>query len=495
MGGRALRRGGVLAGALAKAAERVARAADGEPLLLGRENAATGTTVLTHEAFGLDAALQVTNGPGRGGEGPGVIATGSVGVRGGTGVIGTGGRHIVGLAPQGGTGVIGHGGEGPFVGGTGVLGVGGRNDAGLTKGGTGVIGIGVRIGVEATGDSFGVTATSLSADSTGVAATGRGNGSTGVAAEGGRVGVQATGGLVGVQATARDAVSTGLAASGGTNGVQATGGTGLLAIGRHTGVFAHTADSAGAGIVGLNTTGGAGMVGSSLTTGPGVHGESPAGAGVVGRSTTGTGVWATCPEGIALYATSAHYLAARFDGQVEVNGRLVVNGDLAVLGAPAVATAAAAPDGSLRRLYALASPEGWVEDFGAGQLTGGAAQVRLDPEFAALVRGDAYHVFLTPGGDSRGLYVANKGPTGFAVQEQQGGTGSLPFGYRVVAKRREAPGPRLERVPPRPARQAPPAPAPPRLPEVPPLPELPPLPDMPGVPEVPGVPPGPRRGG
>jgi hypothetical protein len=225
-----------------------------------------------------------------------------------------------------------------------------------------------------------------------------------------------------------------------------------------------------------------------------VSGESPAGTGVYGASATGTGVWATCPEGIALYAASTAYLAARFDGQVEINGPLVVRGDLAVLGAPA--TAAAASDGSLRRLYGLASPEGWVEDFGEGQLVAGQAQVRLDPEFTALVRGDAYHVFLTPGGDSRGLYVANKGPTGFAVQEQQGGTNSLPFGYRVVARRRDAARARLERLPLRPARPTPVAPAAPRPPELPPLPrapELPPLPDLPGGLEGPGVPPGQRR--
>jgi hypothetical protein len=221
-------------------------------------------------------------------------------------------------------------------------------------------------------------------------------------------------------------------------------------------------------------------------TGAGVSGESPAGTGVSGASTTGTGVWATCPEGIALYATSAAYLAARFDGQVEVNGPLVVNGDLAVLGAPAAAVAA--PDGSLRRLYALASPEGWVEDFGEGRLAGVAAQVRLDPELAALTRGDAYHVFLTAYGDTAWLYVGPRGPGGFEVRERPGGPGGTAFGYRVVAKRRDAARPRLERVPLRPPR---PGPAAPRPPEVPPLPEMPEVPPRPEVPGLPGGPPAP----
>ena len=70
----------------------------------------------------------------------------------------------------------------------------------------------------------------------------------------------------------------------------------------------------------------------------------------------------------------------------------------------------------------------------------------LDPAFAAVVHGDDYHVFLTPRGDSRGLYVSKQSATGFEVREQQGGTGSLPFSYRVVAKRKGGAGRRLERV-------------------------------------------------
>jgi hypothetical protein len=110
------------------------------------------------------------------------------------------------------------------------------------------------------------------------------------------------------------------------------------------------------------------------------------------------------------------------------------------------------------------------------------------------VRGDAYHVFLTAYGDTPGLYVGARGPGGFEVRERPGGTGSPAFGYRVVARLRDAPGPRGERVDLPPVRPvtvpAPPAPA--RLPELPPLPEV---PEVPKMPEVPGAPPGPRRGG
>ena len=70
-----------------------------------------------------------------------------------------------------------------------------------------------------------------------------------------------------------------------------------------------------------------------------------------------------------------------------------------------------------------------------------------------------YRVFLTPEGDCNGLYVSSKSPTGFEVRELKGGTSSLGFSYRVVAKRKDIPGARLERVP-MPARvERPPPPA------------------------------------
>jgi hypothetical protein len=48
-------------------------------------------------------------------------------------------------------------------------------------------------------------------------------------------------------------------------------------------------------------------------------------------------------------------------------------------------------------------------------------------------RSTAYHVFITPDGDTRGLYVATKTAEGFIVRETQGGRGTLSFDYRIVA--------------------------------------------------------------
>ena len=87
--------------------------------------------------------------------------------------------------------------------------------------------------------------------------------------------------------------------------------------------------------------------------------------------------------------------------------------------------------------YAVQSAENWLEDYGSGQLVNGSVTVHLDPAFADTVNtGVDFHVFLTPGGDCKGLYVTNKTATGFEVHELGGGVASIPFDYKIVAKRR-----------------------------------------------------------
>jgi hypothetical protein len=76
-----------------------------------------------------------------------------------------------------------------------------------------------------------------------------------------------------------------------------------------------------------------------------------------------------------------------------------------------------------------------VEDFGEGQLVSGRAYVRLDPTFARTISTSSpYLTFITPVGDSRGLYVTDRTPQGFEVHENGGGRSSLAFDYRIVAK-------------------------------------------------------------
>jgi hypothetical protein len=87
--------------------------------------------------------------------------------------------------------------------------------------------------------------------------------------------------------------------------------------------------------------------------------------------------------------------------------------------------------------YSMQSPENWMEDFGSGTLHRGVAIIRIDTAFAETITATAdYHVFITPNGDCKGLYVIAKTAGSFEVRESGGGTASLTFDYRIVAKRR-----------------------------------------------------------
>jgi len=96
-------------------------------------------------------------------------------------------------------------------------------------------------------------------------------------------------------------------------------------------------------------------------------------------------------------------------------------------------------DGGQRKvaLSPIESPKNWFEDFGSAQLSNGVAVVPLESGFAQTVNAELeYHVFLTPNGDCKGLYVSQKSPASFEVRELGGGTSSARFDYRIVALRR-----------------------------------------------------------
>jgi len=135
------------------------------------------------------------------------------------------------------------------------------------------------------------------------------------------------------------------------------------------------------------------------------------------------------PANDALFKT---FMASTPTGTCGIGG----NGDLSCTGQ--MKSLVSAGDGSRKvETYAMQSPENWMEDFGTATLENGVAVVRIDPAFAETVSGsNDYHVFLTPRGDSNGLYVINATPASFEVRESKGGTSSLSFDYRIVAKRR-----------------------------------------------------------
>jgi hypothetical protein len=136
--------------------------------------------------------------------------------------------------------------------------------------------------------------------------------------------------------------------------------------------------------------------------------------------------------------------AGWFDGPVHITGSLVVEHDFTVMGNKHVA--APFPDGSLRKLYCVESPECWFEDFGEAKLVKGKAQVKVPRDFAAVIKTDSYHVFLAPYGRSNGLYVSKRNRQGFAVEEQGNGKSNLKFSFRIVGKRKGVKAERFAKV-------------------------------------------------
>jgi hypothetical protein len=233
------------------------------------------------------------------------------------------------------------------------------------------------------------------------------------------------------------------------------------------GVYGRCDSPAGAGVSGRNdegdavsgfSAGGTGVRGSA-SKGVGVFGETGSGPGVVGSSSSGHGVFGSGGIGVQGRGTFSGVVgvvlspgghagvlgwgldnvpAGRFVGDVLVEGSLVVVN-------PANKHAAIAhADGSHRLLYSLESPECRLEDFGEATLVKGKAAVKLGRDFAAVINTASYHVFVTPYGDSNGLYVSRRERGGFTVMEQGGGKARLRFSYRIVA---EPKGPKAKRLP------------------------------------------------
>ena len=191
----------------------------------------------------------------------------------------------------------------------------------------------------------------------------------------------------------------------------------------HIGVYGQSGDAKlpAAGVPGI-----AGVVGSSAAQ-PGVVGLSNV-IGIFGFSgntdPTKGGV------GVAGQADPAfpQNFAGFFIGNVIVNGTLTANVKNAVV---------TFPDRTQRVVHCMESPEHWFEDFGAGKLKGGRAVVKLDADFAKVIKTSGYHVFVTPADDCRGLCVRGKTAKGFEVRELQGGASNVAFSYRIVARRKD----------------------------------------------------------
>ena len=240
--------------------------------------------------------------------------------------------------------------------------------------------------------------------------------------------------------------SPGVNANGGPGGAGAIGGHGVEALAGpgpvRAGEGVRATSTSGKGVYGQSTSSD-GVHGHS-TSGVGLRGTSSGFVGLVGISDSNIGLYGytVAPNMPAFYAEhlgSSGRIAARYYGDVQVQGNFTVSGGAKNAAVPM-------PDGTEALMYCQEAPEPYFEDFGRAQLANGVARVQLEREFAGLIRAEDYMVFLTPGGDSNGLYVSQQTPNGFEVRESKAGRSNLAFTYRIVGKRKDIEGKRLARL-------------------------------------------------
>jgi hypothetical protein len=213
--------------------------------------------------------------------------------------------------------------------------------------------------------------------------------------------------------------------------------------GQDVGVFGRTAGTNRAGVFGGTATESVGVwgeVSGGPGTWPGVEGFSRTGNGVRGVSVAPA---APSSVGVVGFSTSGIGVVGITSSPSSYGGYFI--GGLINSGGPKSA-AVPHPDGSHRLLYSMESPESWFEDFGRAKLVRGKAKVKLEATFAAVVRTDDYHVFLTPEGETNGLHVSGRNRVGFEVREHRGGTSNATFSYRIVARRKDIKAPRLPKI-------------------------------------------------
>src|SRR6516164_5409402 len=210
------------------------------------------------------------------------------------------------------------------------------------------------------------------------------------------------------------------------------------------GLWGFTASAIGAGVYGESVN--SSTVGSGIFPNAGVWGDT--------GNTGNDGVLGTADDAIPIVAFNNSTIRTTSFFENETTGSstapifrtvnnffggactIDVSGDFSCNGTK---SAVVPVDNGARKvaLYAVEAPENWFEDFGSGKLAGGAAIVALEPTFAQTVNAAMeYHVFLTPKGDCKGLYVANETPAGFEVHELGGGQSTVAFDYRIVARRK-----------------------------------------------------------
>jgi hypothetical protein len=181
-----------------------------------------------------------------------------------------------------------------------------------------------------------------------------------------------------------------------------------------------------------------GVTGISGTQGPPLP-NIPTTAGVVGTSSDSPGVIGTSNGQVGVFGFSANSIGIVGQTNNPASFAGFFTGNVMITGTKSAAVPF--PDGTRRALYCMESPELWFEDFGTARLKGGRTIVKLDADFAKVIKRGDYRVFVTPEGDCRGLYVRRKANS-FEVRELMGGKSSITFSYRIVGRRKDIKTPR-----------------------------------------------------
>jgi hypothetical protein len=284
------------------------------------------------------------------------------------------------------------------------------------------------------GSSLTGTGANGSSQGTGVSgfSTGGGTGVLGIASSGTGLGVEGSGGTAGVQALNTSSTSS--------SAFRALGSGGLLFNGvgsSNNSVF--TVDDTG-NLYAANTVYGNGGIAGFCTApcpkksvyyalidtdqvdGYQAVAETPYTTLFTGYGDGGGLIGFQNKEGIGAFGVED-------DGDVLIAGEIFTHGSCD--------TGCAPPNGPGKHVtsYVPRESQPTEEDFGEAQLVNGSAYVALDSTFASVIqRHMNYLVFITPEGDSRGLYVTQKSSAGFGVRENLGGRSTLTFDYRIVAK-------------------------------------------------------------
>jgi hypothetical protein len=243
-----------------------------------------------------------------------------------------------------------------------------------------------------------------------------------------------------------------------TNGNSGTSGISTGTGGSANGVYGRSSNGPGVygvtiGEVGTEVGGVEGRTSSAGQSGVyGYYsGGSGEGDGVLAES-NGIGGGEVYPALYALGTNASTYIFTAYNSStlkecgIDPHANLTCSGT--IKGGTALRVRHHASSGQHVLTYASESATATIEDVGTARMFGGVANLAIPADFASIMdRNSTYYVFLTPLGDTHGLYVSIKTPSAFQVRETERGRSSLAFDYRIVARPLDAKNDRLPLAP------------------------------------------------